>query len=233
MGFLAMIIFGLSRVKLNSCFGFRAAHMNLGRSAYFLWTLGLILRMLGWLLAFDQEFSAGSQTLFFTGGACIALAGIGLAITSRVFEPTRESQRSHKFVRGAYAWLIAAGLMILWEPIQLRLVGAPFSHAYTGAIRHAVTVGFISQMILGFGCHVTARLNDLVERKMAPLWSAFLLLNLGNAARVALEVASNFTPSAFTPMGLTGFIELVGLGVWAYHVAGPMLVPKFRLRYVE
>ncbi|HJP84329.1 MAG TPA: hypothetical protein VJ835_12585 [Fimbriimonadaceae bacterium] len=233
LGFVAMMIFGVSLVKLNSCFGFRESYASLGKAAYSIWTVGLILRMFGWLFAFDQGFVAGSQILFFAGGACIAAAGMALVVTSRVFEATKGSQRSHKFVRGAYSWLIVAALMILWDPIQLRLLGAPFSHAYTGASRHAVTVGFISQMILGFGCHVTARMNDFVESKMAPLWSAFFLLNIGNAARVGLEIASDFTPAAFAPMGITGFVELVGLGIWAYYVAGPMLVPKLRLRYVE
>jgi hypothetical protein len=181
------------------------------------------MRMVGWVYAFDHGFANGSQNYYYAGGILIAIAAVMFAITSRIFEPVEEPQRSHKFVRGAYGWLIVAGLLVVWEPFHLSLLGVPFSHAYTGAIRHAVTVGFISQMILGFGAHVIARMNDLDEKSLAPLWSVFFLVNLGNAGRVALEIATDFTPAAFAPMGLTGFIELVGLAIWAYNVSRPLM----------
>jgi hypothetical protein len=111
--------------------------------------------------------------------------------------------------------LLVAGVLLVLEPLHLRFIGQPFSHAYTGAIRHAVTVGFISQMILGVGAHVVARMRDLDESILKSLWPAFLLLNVGNTGRVALEIATDFTPLAFRPMGITGFIELVGLSLWA------------------
>lgn len=229
LGFVAMMIFGVSLVKLNSCFGARPANAKLGKVGFFLWSLGLVIRMFGWLESFDHEFQAGSQTMFFLGGLLIAVAGVLLVAASRIFEPVSTPQRSHKFVRGAFVWLGIAGLMMILEPIHLRAIGTPFSHAYTGAVRHAVTVGFISQMILGFGSHVVARMNDLPEKSLAPLWSVFLLLNLGNAARVGLEVATDYSSAAFMPMGVTGFVELVALGIWAYHVGRPMLTKKLEL----
>jgi hypothetical protein len=226
LGFVAMMIFGVSLVKLNSCFGVRQANKTLGRSAFVVWTVGLLMRMVGWVYAFDHGFANGSQNYYYAGGILIAIAAVMFAITSRIFEPVEEPQRSHKFVRGAYGWLIVAGLLVVWEPFHLSLLGVPFSHAYTGAIRHAVTVGFISQMILGFGAHVIARMNDLDEKSLAPLWSVFFLVNLGNAGRVALEIATDFTPAAFAPMGLTGFIELVGLAIWAYNVSRPLMASR-------
>ncbi len=226
LGFVAMMIFGISMVKLNSCFGVREANERLGRTAFVLWLIGLGLRTFGWLSAFDREFAPGSQTMYFAGGILLAITAIVVVLATRIFEPLAESFRSHKFVRGAFAWLLIAGALLIVEPLHLKIIGAPFSHAFTGAVRHAVTVGFISQMILGFGAHIVARMNDLDERKLAPLWSVFILLNVGNAARVALEIATDFTPRAFAPMGITGFIELVGLGIWASHVARPMLARR-------
>lgn len=229
LGFVAMMIFGVSLVKLNSCFGAQEANAGLGRIGFSLWMTGLLMRMFGWVYAFDQTFTPGSQALYFWGGVVLATGAVALVLASRIFEPLAESFRSHKFVRGAFAWLLIAGALLLVEPLHLKIIGAPFSHAFTGAVRHAVTVGFISQMILGFGAHIVARMNDLDERKLTPLWSAFILLNVGNATRVALEIATDFTPRAFAPMGITGFIELVGLGIWATHVARPMLARR-RLR---
>jgi len=71
--------------------------------------------------------------------------------------------------------------------------------------------------------HVVARLNGLAEERLPALWSVFWLLNLGNTGRVVLEVATDYSPAAFAPMGMTGFIELVGLAIWGIHVARPML----------
>jgi len=226
LGFVAMMIFGVSLVKLNSCFGVRKADERLGRTGFVLWMVGLVLRMAGWLFAFDHQFDQSSQLLYFAGGYTTAVAALILVKASGIFGTIEEPTRSHKFVRGAFAWLIVAGGMLMLEPAHLRTIGAPFSHAYIGAIRHAVTVGFISQMILGFGAHVVSRMNDLDDASLAPLWSVFVLLNLGNLARVALEVATDYTPTAYAPMGITGFIELVALAIWAVHVARPMLARK-------
>jgi hypothetical protein len=226
LGFVAMMIFGVSLVKLHSCFGAKAANGNLGKIGFFLWTAGLLMRIFGWLFAFDQAFAESSQFVYFAGGFVLAVAGLVLVLASRTMEPLSMSMRSHKFVRGAYAWLLIAAVLMVVEPIHLQQLGMPFSHAFTGAIRHAITVGFISQMILGFGMHVASRRNDLDEHALAPLWSAFVLLNLGNAARVILEISTDYTTLAFVPMGFTGFVELIALGIWAYHVAPSMLVRR-------
>ncbi len=224
LGFVAMMIFGVALVKLHSCFGVREPIAALARAGFALWTTGLLVRMIGWLFTFERQFEPGSQAMYFSGGVMIAIAAILLVVASRVFEPLREDLRSHKFVRGSFAWLIIAGLLVIWEPFHLRMIGSDFSHAYTGAIRHAVTVGFISQMILGVGSHVVSRMNDLDEKALTSLCSVFILINVGNSARVSLEIATDFTPAAYAPMGITGFVELSGLAIWVYHVVRPMLV---------
>jgi hypothetical protein len=140
-----------------------------------------------------------------------------------MFERLSEFNRSQKFIRAAFGWLIIAGCLFILEPAHLRQIGSQFSHPYTGAIRHAVTVGFISQMIVGVSLHVVSRMNDLEILKQNPLWSVFWLLNVGNALRVALEIATDYTNRAFLPMGLTGFVELTALLIWAASIAIPML----------
>lgn len=223
LGFVAMMIFGVSLVKLHSCFGALEANAQLGRVGFVLWITGLLIRMAGWLVAFDRGFMPGSQFIHNLGAAVLTFAVVLLVLASRIFEPLATHYRSHKFVRGAFAWLLVSGVLLALEPVHLRLTGAPFSHAYSGAVRHALTVGFISQMILGVGGHVVARMHGLEERALSSLWSVFVLLNLGNAARVVLEIATDYTHAAFKPMGVTGFIELVALVIWAADVARPML----------
>lgn len=223
LGFVGMMIFGVALVRLNTCFGIREAHRGLGNVGFVLWNVGLIARILGWVSSFDAGMVPGSQRLYFLGGLSIAAGAVALVSASRLFEPAAEPARSHKFLRAAFGWLLITGLMMTMEPVHLAAIGAPFSHAYTGALRHALTVGFISQMIIGVSMHVVPRLSGAGERGQATLWSVFWLLNLGNTCRVACQVLTDYTPQAFGPMGVTGVIELLALVVWAANVAVPMI----------
>lgn len=230
LGFVAQMIFGVALVKLGSCFGARRANRTLGEWAFYLWNVGLMIRSLGWLNAHDKTFSGTSQAPYFIGGSLIAVAAVCAILSTRIFERLDSNLRSHKFVRGAFTWLVVAGFLIIIEPIHLREIGAPFSHAYSGAIRHALTVGFISQMILGFGLHVVSRMTDHEERMLPSLTTVFITLNLGNALRVGLEVATDHTPNAFMLIGVSGFIELIALVIWAGHMAA-MLTGRIRNRH--
>lgn len=233
LGFVAMMIFGIALAKMNSCFGAKPAHRDLALTALVVWNIGLLGRMAGWILYFRQDMRPGSGMLYETGGAMLAFAAVALVIATRMFEGLSASYSSHKFIRSAFVWLLISGALLLLEPIHLKATGMPFSHAYIGAIRHAVTVGFISQMILGVGMHVVGRMNDVPDSAQKSLWFAFILINLGNAGRVALEIATDYSPSGFRPMGFTGFVELTGLAIWAWYVAKPMIAQKLKPAQVE
>ncbi|MBS1717636.1 MAG: hypothetical protein JSS72_07880 [Armatimonadetes bacterium] len=226
LGFVAMMIFGVAFVKMSDCFGAKAPHRQLALMGFVGWTVGLLMRMVGWVVYFRGDLDPAHQGLYFNGGAVLAVSAGVLLVALRMFEPLEFSVRSHKFIRGSMFWLGVSGVLLILEPLHLARTGQAFSHAYIGAVRHAVTVGFISQMILGVGAHVVARMNDLDISRLAPLATAFWLLNLGNAGRVSLEILSDYTPNAFAPMGVTGFIELTGLVIWAVNVFSPVLQRK-------
>lgn len=222
LGFVAMMIFGVSLTKFSTCFGARPADRFRGLTGLAWWTVGLLLRMGGWLHAFRSGFAPQSTIVYFAGGVCLAIGAVYIVGATGIFARLESSLRAHKFLRAAYGWLLVSGLLAVAEYWHLRAIGQPFSHAYTGAIRHAVTVGFISQMIVGVGTHVIRRMNDLDDRVEASLWPTFWLLNVGNCARVALEIATDYTPAAFAPMGVTGFVELAGLALWGVAMARSM-----------
>lgn len=230
LGFASMMIFGVSLTKLGTCFGWKPAHRTLGEIGLVLWVAGLLARIFGWHRTFDAGMAPGTATLYLAGGVLLALGAAAIFASSRLYERPERPARSHKFVCGAYGWLAAAAVLMVLEPLHLAVIGQPFSHAYTGAIRHAVTVGFISQMIVGVSMHVVARMHGMAEERLASLWSVFLLLNVGNAARVALEVTTDYRVEAFGPMGWTGFVELLALGIWAAHVGGPLVRARIRSR---
>ena len=101
-----------------------------------------------------------------------------------------------------------------------------------GSHRHAYTVGFISMMILGVASRVVPILAGVESERLSRLWGPFILLNVGCAGRVLLQVLTDFFPAtAFPTGGLTGFVEvhcarLVGRGVVAYDESGTNAPPQ-------
>jgi hypothetical protein len=163
--------------------------------------------------------------------AVLLLAGSVLALLRdwRIFSRPAERDRSLKFLRTAYVWLVVSlGLLALLPLYQYALLpwAAPdsasvrigFSHPYYGAIRHAVTVGFISLMIIGVASKVVPTLNGVDVRSLSPLWLPFALINLGCALRVVTQTLTDVTAASFPVVGVSGVLEVLGLALWGAHL---------------
>jgi hypothetical protein len=216
-GFAGVMILGVAQRILPTAFGFREVGKRAVPAAFVLLAAGLTLDLAGWF-AFRATKAAGWAVASWAGTSAYALGALLLAFELRAF--TRGEQgRSTKFIRAAFFWLAVACLMIFAEPFYTQSIGARFSHAYHGAIRHAFTVGFISLMILGVSSKVVPILQGIDVRSLSGLWVPFLFVNAGNALRVFSQVATDLIPGpAFPIMGLSGTLEVVGLGVWGIHL---------------
>jgi hypothetical protein len=131
--------------------------------------------------------------------------------------------RSAKFIRAAYAWLAISLVMLLMLPVYQAASGIKFSHAYYGAIRHAITVGFISLMIMGMAAKVVPTLNGLDPRRLSPLWGPFILINAGCFLRCSLQTLTDAHPAFFAAVGVSGVLEVTALAWWGAHLARIML----------
>lgn len=141
--------------------------------------------------------------------------GIALVVSPwRLWRALPTSDRSGKFVRAAYAWLAVSMVMLLLLPVYQVASGIPFSHAYYGAIRHAITVGFVSLMIMGFAAKVVPTLNGVDPRTLTRLWGPFVLVNLGCFLRCSTQTLTDFYPSMFAVVGISGTLEVTGLAWW-------------------
>jgi len=127
--------------------------------------------------------------------------------------------RSTKFIRAAFLWLVVACVMVMVQPLYAHAVGLRFSHAYGGAARHAFTVGFISLMIVGVSSKVVPILVGAAPGLLPALWGPFVLIAAGNALRVAAQVMTDAVPSAAYPvMGISGTFEVLGFAIWGVHI---------------
>lgn len=157
----------------------------------------------------------------------LLVAGIGLVVLPwKLWRPlpTAEARadRIGKFVRAAYAWLAASLLMLLMLPVYQWVSGIPFSHAYYGAIRHAITVGFISLMIMGMAAKIVPTLNGVDPRGLSRLWGPFVLVNLGCFLRVTMQTLTDGYPMFFHLVGISGVLEVAGLAWWGVGLVGIM-----------
>ncbi len=81
-------------------------------------------------------------------------------------------------------------------------------------------------MIVGVSSKVVPTLSGVDVRRANSLWPTFVLLNLGNLTRVSFQIATDFSPAAYKVMGVSGFIEVVGLAWWGFELFANMRVGK-------
>lgn len=152
---------------------------------------------------------------------------VGLVIAPwRLWRPMPKRCRSGKFVRIAFAWLTLSLAMLLFLPVYMVLRDMVFSHAYYGAMRHAITVGFISMMIMGVAGRVVPELRGWDVRTLRGMWGPFVLVNIGCAMRVASQVLTDWNDSAFDVIGFSGMLEVTGLAWWGVSLVVLMYQPQ-------
>lgn len=150
------------------------------------------------------------------------MLAVGVAIMAwpwRLWRPLpRPDRRSGKFVRAAYGWLALSLAMLLLLPVYQVASGIPFSHAYYGSIRHAITVGFISLMIMGVSARVVPALRGIHPAALGSLMGPFVLVNTGCFLRVSLQTLTDWHPFFFAVVGVSGLLELTGLAWWGWEI---------------
>jgi len=188
-------------------------------------------------IAFRWTGNAAAAAALFASWTLLAVGVTMIALPWKLWRPLRDLDgqidRSGKFIRTAYLWLAVSMGMLLLLPAYLWAAQVPFSHAYFGAIRHAITVGFISLMIMGFSAKVVPTLNGVDPRGLSQLWGPFLLINLGCFLRVTLQTWTDWHPGAFNFVGVSGALEVAALAWWGMGLIGIMRRGKRTARSVD
>jgi hypothetical protein len=225
-GFALLIILGVSQRLFPHFYGFPAPSRRLSLAALVCLNAAVAGEVVGLILMRD---TAAGVALWY--GSVLLLAGTSAVLVCNwhIFRTPPESDRSLKFLRAAYLWLFASLAMLILLPAYQHLLlpwAAPesdaarigFSHAYYGAARHAVTVGFVSLMIVGVAAKLVPTLGGVDLRTLSQLWGPFLLLNAGCALRVVSQTLTDLTASSFPFAGVSGVLEVTGLALWGVHL---------------
>ena len=234
LGVAVVMILGISLQILPRGYGLRQPSARWRK--FILWgTNGAIIlgiaTFLGGMLTGNHWWHAASVISYLL----LLTIAIGTPLQYRLFGKNRgnNSDRGLKFIRAAYVWLIVAMLLLAFGPfymfgIYLPMTGGenPFSHAYFGAYRHALTVGFITMMIVGVSARVVPHFSGIDSAKTRSLWLVFILLNLGNLLRITSQITTDFQPAAFDIIGFSGFIEVTALAIWGVDLIGNIRAGK-------
>lgn len=158
----------------------------------------------------------------------IFAASTALAIVAlRMFEPSPKEAKTRGvhssfpfFIRTAYGWLLVAALLGVaaarWDS----------SGGIWGASRHALTVGFISVMVLSVGQRVLpafAAMRLLWSTKL--MFAGLALVTIGCALRVSCEVLAyqGYAAWAWSVLPSSAILELAGLSAFAANIFGTFL----------
>jgi heme/copper-type cytochrome/quinol oxidase subunit 4 len=231
-GFAMLIILGVGLRMFPALFGFHAPGRKLSSYALVGLLLAIVCEVIGFLMMRSTDVKAWTGLWY---GAVVLLAVTTIALTLRwnLFAKPQEHDRSTKYIKAAGSWLHVSMIMLAAVPIYMYVflpnspwlsssgqeaVDMSFSHAYYGAIRHAITVGFISLTILGMAAKVVPTLKGVDLRNLSGLWLPFVLVNVGCAMRVGFQVMTDLWGQAYPIAGVSGILEVTGIAIWGVHL---------------
>ncbi|PYT76540.1 MAG: hypothetical protein DMG40_25900 [Acidobacteria bacterium] len=212
-GFLVPFVWGFSAKWLRVFLGLKSLGTGVLASALAVNGMGVVLAVAGQLAL---------ATWLFVASTTLAIVAI------RVFEPSDQPAKTKGvhasfpfFVRVAYGWLLVAAFLgvgaSIWDT----------SGGIWGASRHALTVGFISVMVLSIGQRILPAFAG-----MRLLWSTklmfvgLLLLNIGCALRVSCEVLAyqGYAGWAWSVLPGSALLELAGLTAFAVNILATFIL---------
>jgi hypothetical protein len=225
-GFALLMILGVSQRVFHHFYGLPAPSAKLSLIALPILCAAVTGEAAGLVLM--QTVSPIWAVLWYVSLTALAITTATLVASWRIYSPAPDSDRSLKFLRIAYVWLfVSLGMLVLlpahqaavsWLAPTSAAAQSGFSHAYYGAARHAITVGFVSLMIVGVAAKVVPTLSGIDSRRLPALWLPFVLINVGCLIRVVGQTLTDFTPAAFPVAGASGILEVAGLALWGGHL---------------
>lgn len=211
-GFIGCWIFGMSLRVLPAFMGLptprkRMLLFALYQGGVFLWVTNALL-----------ETWTQVPLLRGVAGAALALSTAVFVLRLGIFGPRLDSGQAglrddERFILTAYVWLIAA---LVFEPgwtAVTAAAGTTASRVVLDLGRHAFTLGFLTQMIIGVATRIVPVFTG--NRLWSPVWSAatYYLLNAAVAVRwlqvvVGLGGIGAVGPyvSLSGPLGLAAFV---------------------------
>lgn len=221
-GMAMLMILGVGARVIPGMFGLRGASIGLGRTVFVLLNIAISMEIVS-LVSFQVTGQRWWTVPLYAAWILLAVGALALPIAWRVWGPVDRPNRSTKFLRAAFTWLAVSLAMMLLLPAYAAISGEPFSHAYYGSVRHAITVGFITMMIMAVSSRVIPNLYRVPETELSALWGPFLLINVGCLLRVSLQTLTDWNDVFFGLVGVSSLLEVTAIAWWGAALATIML----------
>lgn len=205
--FIVPTVWGFSARWLPVFLGLRQPSDLLLRGSLLLMAIGVAFALAGFSHVAPWLFAAGAIQ------SCVALN-----IFSKQERPAKTGGIHPSFplfVRTAYTWLVVATALGICAAYLDRMNG------WTGAGRHALTVGFIATMVFAIGQRVLpafAGMRVLYSPRL--MFCSLALLTVGCTLRVGSEILAyeGYWPPAWHVLPVSAICELVAVTVFAANL---------------
>jgi hypothetical protein len=224
-GFSMNAIYGFGQRLLAGIVGIATPRSSAIEATFWLHNAGVVLLGLGHM--------AQNALAVSVGVAALAAGAFSFAFGMRGFVRVRQSTPRPeagpvvlgRYVQLAFFWLLAGLILLLAGELYWNARGLTPPHSYVGAVRHALTVGFMTTLILGVG----QRLLPILGHRLLPyprlVLPIFVLIAVGNLFRVVTEFAAARSTVAFALMPISSVLELAALVLFAVNALRTLWPP--------
>lgn len=156
----------------------------------------------------------------------IAFGFITFIYGLRIFERSTKElhdvimDRSYaKTIRTAYIWLIVSTIILLIIPFLGH--NTPIQRLFHGSLNHALTVGFISMIMIGYASKMIPTFKGVNMYSLRLSNMTFILINIGCFIRVFSQMLVGISGGKvmfYAAAGVSGWIELAALGIFGYNL---------------
>lgn len=227
---LELAVFGFT---LNSIFGFGLrllpGFLGLGSPTSLLIEAAFWLHNLGAAALIAVGHAPWARA---AGAATIALGAVFYVLGMRGFRgrrPPAQADRAvaprpeigerflRRFMQLAFAWLLVSLGMLAASGAQSAWHSAAAAHSFIGAARHALTVGFMTTLIMGVAQRLLPVLGQTLLAWPQLVRPIFAFIAVGNLLRVGSELATAWWPMAYRIMPLSALLELTALALFTVN----------------
>lgn len=157
------------------------------------------------------------------GFVLLLLSSLAFIAVLRLWEPSEREPKlrgvhpsTPLFLRIAYGWLVVAAVLGIVALLR------PAPNGWTGASRHALTVGFFAATVFAIGPRVLPAFFGVLRLWSPKLMAAVLtLINIGCTLRVVSQVLAyeGLASFAWTTLPLSAVIEMTAVVLFAVNMS--------------
>ncbi len=213
LGFITLWILGVSLRILPVFLGLRALGARAALVVFWAVNAAVVALATAELLHLPavRAFGAALQLV----AVALFVAGLGLFGRPSPAPHADPNPYYRKFIVAAYGWLALGATLFAFIAVY-EIVKAPLPRELTGAYRHAITVGFITAMMMGVASRIVPVFRGVPLQGVGLLNAAFWMLNAGCAIRVLFQGIAGFRGAPFTLVSsASAYLEIPAIALFS------------------